>query len=254
MQQPRPRTRASAWPRRRNCRSRGTTRRAARAGRAGASGACGLMSRMATKPSVAATWSPRGTACRRGNRQAARIPSSETAPPRTRTSSPTGADPRRATASSRRRSRGPGGRRGRGLRDRSSSRQRARQASCDARAQPGAALLLTCRRDRVVACRDGAGARRVREDVDLRQAGVARGAQRVRERASSSVGKPTITSLVRLNSSCSGASRRRYVATRVAAAHRAEDSVVPGLERHVQVPAHRRRLVQRGDQRVVRRG
>ena len=68
---------------------------------------------------------------------------------------------------------------------------------------------------------------------------------------SSSAGKPTITSLVRLNSSWSGASRRRYVATRVAAAHRAEHAVVAGLERHVQVPADGRRLAQRGDELVV---
>src|SRR3954453_12337718 len=46
------------------------------------------------------------------------------------------------------------------------------------RAEPGPALLLELRRDRVVTGRDGAGSRRVREDVHLRDPGALDGAQR----------------------------------------------------------------------------
>ena len=60
-----------------------------------------------------------------------------------------------------------------------------------------------------------------------------------------------MTSLVRLNSSRSGSSRRRYVRDGVAAAHRAQDAVVARLERHVQVAARGGRLAQRADELVV---
>ena len=60
-----------------------------------------------------------------------------------------------------------------------------------------------------------------------------------------------MTSLVRLKSSRSGSSRRRYVRDGVAAAHRAQDVVVARLERHVQVAARGRRLAQRADELVV---
>ena len=61
--------------------------------------------------------------------------------------------------------------------------------------------------------------------------------------ASSSVGKPTITSVVRLKSS-SGSIRGAEPADRVAPPHAAQHPVVAGLERDVQVPRDHRRLAQ----------
>ena len=69
--------------------------------------------------------------------------------------------------------------------------------------------------------------------------------------ASSSAGKPTITSLVRLNSRGQRLEASQERGDGVAAAHRVEDAVVAALQRHVEVPARDRRLAQRGDERVA---
>ena len=120
------------------------------------------------------------------------------------------------------------------------------------RAQPRAALLLHRRRDRVVApAVTVPGPRRVREDVHLGEPGALDGRERALERgvvlgreADDHVAREVELAGERLEP----AQVRRG---RVAAAHRAQDAVVAGLERHVQVPADGRRLAQRGDELVV---
>ena len=175
--------------------------------------AWGLMSRIATKPSVAATWSP--SRIERAEEAVAfrrRAPPPRRPPRRARARGRRPARARRrATASSRRRSRDRDGRRAR--------RRRGRSSSASVRGTPRATRRAAARRapssrrrHRVVERGHRAGPRRVREDVHLREARCAHGASVFANARSSSAGKPTITSLVRLNSSCSGASRRRYVA------------------------------------------
>ena len=94
------------------------------------------------------------------------------------------------------------------------------------------------------------GPRRVREDVDLRDAGRLDHRQRAAKRA-----------LVLGGEADDHVGRQVEVAERleppqvrggvVAAAHRAQHAVVAGLQRHVQVARDRRRLAQRGDELVV---
>ena len=68
--------------------------------------------------------------------------------------------------------------------------------------------------------------------------------------ASSSAGKPTITSAVRLKSP-SGASPAQVGRRRVPATHRAQHAIVPRLKRNVEVAGDGRRLAQRPDELVV---
>ena len=122
------------------------------------------------------------------------------------------------------------------------------------RAQARAALALHRRRHRVVAlgrpCRAGAS----REDVQLRQP-ASRATRTVFSNASSSsVGKADddvareVELLLQRREPAE--ERRRGVAP----PHRAQHAVVARLQRHVQVPAHRRRLHERGRRARRRRG
>ena len=119
------------------------------------------------------------------------------------------------------------------------------------RAQRGAALLLHVRRHRIVRRRHGARARRVREDVHLRDAGALDRPHRRRERGVV-LGREADDHVAR-QVELAGERREppQVGVDRVAAAHRAQHAVVAGLQRHVQVLAHRRRLAERGDERVV---
>ena len=119
------------------------------------------------------------------------------------------------------------------------------------RAQPRAALFLHLRRHRILGRGAGAGARRVREDVHLRQARLRDDAQRVLERglvlgreADDDVAREVEVVAQRLEPA-------EVRGGGVAAAHRAQDAVVARLERHVQVAARGRRLAQRADELVV---
>ena len=98
---------------------------------------------------------------------------------------------------------------------------------------------------------DGAGARRVREDVHLRDPGVLDRAQRMRERGLvlRREADDHVARQVELARERRKAPKVR--ARRIAALHRAQHAVVSGLERHVQVARQRRRLAQRGDEVVV---
>ena len=175
---------------------------------------------------------------RRGSRQAARIPSSVTAA-RAHADELADAARRRATASSRRRSRGRAGRRAR--RPRAELRAPARAARVPRERSRRRALrsFFTCGGTGSSRRRRRAGPRRVREDVHLRDPGARRRPRAcARTQRSSSAGKPTITSVVRLKSA-SGSSRRRIRRRRVAPRHRAQHAVVARLERDVQVRARR---------------
>ena len=188
---------------------------------------------------------PRGRAGRRGSRQAARIPSSVTAAPRTGRARPRAL--RRARASNRRRSRGRAGRRGRRPRGRPS--RPAGAARLVGERPAGAALLLHLGRHGVL----GRRARPGRGEYGKTCTFVSRAARTVSSvrsnAASSSAGKPTITSAVRLKSraapACVGRSRP------CSGAPSPSGRVVAGLERHVQVRADDGRLAQRGDEVVV---
>ena len=212
--------------------------------------ACGLMSRMATSRRSRRRGRPRGRACRRGSRaQAARMPSSVT---RRAANADECADrcidePRRivvAVAATR------------AVDEHNvisaDLRAPAREAGFVRRsAETRAAFLLLRGRNRVSALGHRARPRRVREHVDLRQAGAPRGAQRVGERALVLVGEADDdvarqVELVRERRKATEVCRRG-----VAAAHRAEHVVVARLQRHVEVAGDGRRLAQRGDQRLV---
>ena len=149
-------------------------------------------------------------------------------------------------ASSRPRSRGRGGRRGRRHLRRSSHASARGTPRRDAARSRALAVLLDRGRNGVVAGRDRARPRRVREDVHLCDPGRARRRASVRSNARSvSVGKPTIASVVRLKSRerlepaqerarpCSGAPSSRSTPSS------------PDCSGHVQMPADRRRLAQR---------
>ena len=117
---------------------------------------------------------------------------------------------RRGTASSRRRSRGPGGRRARRPRVPSFACQRRSSSSCESARSRAPRSFFSAGGTGSSCGGHGAGPRRVREDVHLRRARRARPCASVcANAASSSAGKPTITSLVRLNSPASGSRRRR---------------------------------------------
>ena len=208
--------------------------------------ALGAMSWIATNPSPRATWSP--SCASRQKRQ-----SSGSADPllghrRRRGREPAGRRARRrARASSRRRTRGRAGRRARCRRDRS--------WSPTARGRPRPRAPAAAR------CAPSSRARGTGSSAAVRVPGrgeygktctfvspAARTTSSVRSNArSSSAGKPTIASLVRLKSlePLEPAQVRRG---RVAPAHRPQDAVVARLERHVQMPRDRRRLAQRCDQ------
>ena len=152
---------------------------------------------------------PRGRACRRGSQTTPTIPSSVTPAGAPARASRPGPGRGRATASSRRRSRGRDGRRGPCPLP-SFARQRRSQACCEAAREARAALLLDragrCRRRRCV-CRAAASTgRRAPSSVQRR-----RRRSVFANACSSSPGKPTMASVVRLKSA-SGSSRRRYVA------------------------------------------
>ncbi len=119
------------------------------------------------------------------------------------------------------------------------------------RAQPGAALLLLLRGDRVVRRGGGARSRRVREDVHLRQPGLAHRCKRRREGALV-LGREADDDVAR---QVELALKRRQPAEirrdGITAPHRTEHAVVAGLERDVQVRAHGRCVAQGVDERVV---
>ena len=162
--------------------------------------AFGSMSRIATKPSAARTWSPSRTSLQKRQSSGSEDTLLRDGARRGRGRARRPAR-RRATASSRRRSRGRAGRRARCPRAPSFAAQRARHGLVRQRAQPRAALLLHGRRHGVARGGRRPGPRRVREDVHLRDPRVARPRRASgRRRASSSPGKPTITSVVRLKS------------------------------------------------------
>ena len=198
--------------------------------------ACGLMSRMATKPSVArhVVAFADELAEEAVVVHAASTPSSETAAPRTATSSPTarGVDePRRvvvAVALA-----GP-------VDEHESSRpifvrQRARHASCEAARRRAPRSFFSCGDTGSSTAVTRARARRVREDVHLRQTGGAHRVERRRERALV-LGREADDHVARQVELL--LQRREPAQVRrdgVAAAHRAEDGVVAGLQRHVQM-------------------
>ena len=181
----------------------------------------------------------------RVRRQRARTPSAET-PIAFRAHHLADRRRRRATACSRLRSRGPACRRARRPRCRrgapSAPGRRRRKPHAVARSGPSSPPA-----DRVVGRSARARARRVREHVHLRDAARRHGLIVFANAASSSVGKPTITSVVRLKSS-SALDPPAELPDRVAPPHGAQDAVVAGLERDVEVRRDHRRLAHGRDQ------
>ena len=165
-------------------------------------GACGSISRIATKPSrrgdvVAA----RGRACRRGNRsRGAQDPLLRDGRRRGRARARRQAPRRRATASSRRRSRGPGDRRARvlGAELRVPAARDTRRATAARRRAPRS--FFSCGGTGSSAAVTVPGRGEYGKTCTFVRPGVRDRAERLLEARPSSAGKPTITSLVRLNS------------------------------------------------------
>ena len=207
------------------------------------------MSRIATKPSVFATWSPSRASCRRGSRQATRedpLLRDGASGDRYELAERTVDEPGRvvgAVAAA-----GPVDEHDVGAPDLPGPPGTA--SLVGERSQPGAPLLLHLRRHRVLGRRARSRPGRVREDVHLRQPRGAHGLERPLERR-----------LVLRREADDHVGGQVEVAERlelaqvgldgVAASHRAEDAVVPGLERDVQVRADDGRLPERGDELVV---
>ena len=161
---------------------------------------------------------------------------------------------RRATACSRRRSRGPG----RSTRTRSveptRDAQRRRRELVRERAQPRASLLLHRASAPVSAAAVAVPGRGEYGNACTCVIPRARTTSRVRANAaSSSPGKPTMTSAVRLKSR-ERLELREVLRRRVAAAHRAEHAVVARLQRDVEMERRGRRLAERRDEVVGRDG
>ena len=216
--------------------------------------ACGLMSRIATKPvggrdvvALAVERAEEAVVV-----HAASTPSSDTDAPRTRTSSPTGVarvdQPRRIVVAV---ARGRGGRRARRRRGRPSSCQRARHASCDAarRRAPrsffsaggtgsSSAVTVPGRGEYGKTCTFVSPAARIVSSV-VANAPLVLGGE-----ADDHVARQVELLLQRRQPP-------QVRGDRVAPAHRTQHAVVARLQRDVQMAAHRRRLAQRRDQRVV---
>src|SRR5262249_5082684 len=212
--------------------------------------ACGLMSRIATRPSVAATWSPSRYSVQKrhsGSGGTDALLGDGGAPDADVRADRRVDEPRRvvvAVAAA-------------GAVDEhdvvtAELRTPALEAGFVRGGAPACAAVLLLRlRDRIAALRLRARPRRIREDMDLRQSSGAHGAQRVRERALVLVGEADddITREVELVGERREAAevRRR----RIPAAHCTEHVVIARLQRHVQVARDCRRLAQRVDQVVV---
>src|ERR1700751_2142306 len=211
-------------------------------------GACGLMSRMATKPSIAATCSPSRYSVQKRQSSARE--------------NPLPGDGRAAD--------------GEELADRSVDEPGrvvvavaaagavdehdllashfglpARSAGLGReRAQPRTAHALDLRRHPIVALGEGARTWRVREHVQLREARITRDAERVLEGAIV-LGGEADDDVAREVEVVERREPSQIGRGRVATAHRAQHAVVAGLQRNVQMTAHGRRLAQGGDEVVV---
>src|SRR4051812_39289735 len=116
--------------------------------------------------------------------------------------------------------------------------------------QPGTPILLHREWNGVVSGRDGSGSRRVREDVDFCDAGRLDDVERVpestlgfRRKADDRVGRQ-----VEVRERLEAAQVRLR---RIAPRHVPEHAVVARLQRHVQMRADRRRFVQRRNESVI---